>query len=178
MRTLAVLAASGVLGLTAWGCGGSTPPNGGLQQTPSQGQAAAGSGEGKIVGFAFVDSSVTAQGAKAQLPPNTKIFPPGSTITGTDGCPTNRYNTDGNPVVVIDYSGRPTAASVTVTRTLSDGRPFTNAPYYLDLDPGRRLQNLGPIFDNGSYGVEFDYSYNLGAQKTVKASFTLARNCR
>src|SRR5579863_2487935 len=59
MRIWAVLAASCVLGLTAGGCGGSSAPNGGPPPTPSPAQAAAGGGVGKIVGFAFVDSSVT-----------------------------------------------------------------------------------------------------------------------
>ena len=39
------------------------------------------------------------------------IYPPGSKITGTDGCPTTRYHTDGMIVAVIDYQGRPTAGS-------------------------------------------------------------------
>ena len=69
-----------------------------------------------LTGFAFVDGSVTAQGSRAKLPPETKIYPPGSTITGTDGCPTNRYRTDGMIVAVIDYHGRPTAGSLAVTR--------------------------------------------------------------
>jgi hypothetical protein len=56
-----------------------------------------------IAGFVFVNSSVTAQGRRADLPPGTKIYPPGSKITGTDGCPTARYHNDGMIVAVVDY---------------------------------------------------------------------------
>ena len=130
-----------------------------------------------IAGFAFVDSSVAGQGAGAKLPAGAKIYPSGSQLTGTEGCPTNQYKTDGQPMAVIDYSGRPTAASVTVTRHPAAGGAFTDAPYYLDLNAGRTLQNLGPIFDNGTYEVKFSYNFNQGAQKTLSASFVLARNC-
>ncbi len=105
-----------------------------------------------LTGFAFVGSSVTAQGHRAPLPVGTIIYPPGSTITGSEGCPSNRYNTDGMIVAVIDYHGRPTVGSVAVTRHPASGGQFDNAPYYLDLDSGRTLQFLGPIFENGSYG--------------------------
>ena len=132
---------------------------------------------GKIAGFAFVDSSVTGQGSRAKLPAGTKIYPSGSKITGTEGCPTTRYRTDGMIVAVLDYSGRPTAGSVTVIRHPANGGEFTNAPYYLDLNSGRTLQFLGPIFDNGVYEVRFSYHFNLGAEKTVSAKFELARNC-
>lgn len=130
-----------------------------------------------LTGFAFVDGSVTAQGSRARLPPGTKIFPPGSTITGTDGCPTNRYRTDGMIVAVIDYQGRPTAGSVAVTRHPASGGQFHNAPYYLDLDSGRTLQFLGPLFENGSYDVRFEYDFSSGQGKTLSATFALARNC-
>ena len=132
---------------------------------------------GTLTGFAFVNSSVTGQGSRAKLPAGTRIYPPGSKITGTDGCPTTQYRTDGMIVAVIDYQGRPTAGSVTVTRRPASGGKFENAPYYLDLDSGRTLQFLGPIFDNGSYDVRFDYHYAEGLEKTARASFTLARNC-
>jgi hypothetical protein len=47
------------------------------------------------------------------------------------------------------------------------------------LSPSRRgVSSQCATFDNGAYGVEFDYSYNLGQQRTVKASFTLARQWR
>jgi uncharacterized protein (DUF2141 family) len=130
-----------------------------------------------LAGFAFVGSSVTGQGSQAQLPAGTRIYPPGSTIAGTDGCPTNRYRTDGLIVAVIDYHGRPTAGSLAVTRRPATGGAFKDAPYYLDLNPGRTLQYLGPIFDNGSYDVRFQYDYSLGRGKTVSASFVLARSC-
>jgi len=130
-----------------------------------------------LTGFAFVDGSVTAQGSRAKLPAGTKIYPPGSTVAGTEGCPTTRYRTDGMIVAVIDYQGRPTAASLAVTRRPATGGQFQNAPYYLDLDPGRTLQFLGPIFENGSYDIRFQYDYSLGQGKTLSASFALARSC-
>lgn len=131
-----------------------------------------------LAGFAFVDGSVTGQGSRAKLPAETKIYPPGSTITGIDGCPTTRYRTDGMIVAVIDYQGRPTAGSVAVTRHPASGGRYQNAPYYLDLDKGRTLQVLGPIFENGSYDVRFKYDFSLGQGKTLSATFALARSCR
>jgi hypothetical protein len=124
-----------------------------------------------------VGSGVTAQGRRANLPAGTKIYPPGSTITGADGCPTTRYNTDGMIVAVIDYHGRPTAGSVAVTRHPASGGKFDNAPYYLDLDTGRTLQFLGPIYENGSYDVRVQYDFSQGEGKTLSGSFTLARSC-
>ena len=132
---------------------------------------------GTLTGFAFVDSSVTGMGSRAKLPAGTKIYPPGSKITGTDGCPTNRYHTDGMIVAVIDYQGRPTAASVNISETLDSGGIFVTAPYYIDLNSGRTLQYLGPIFENGTYDVSFSYNYNVGAAKTASAKFALDRTC-
>jgi uncharacterized protein (DUF2141 family) len=149
-------------------------------QYPASAQSvtAGSSGGASLTGFAFVGSSVTAQGHRANLPAGTKIYPPGSRITGTDGCPTNRYNTDGMIVAVIDYQGRPTAGSVAVTRHPASGGQFDNAPYYLDLDPGRTLQFLGPIFENGSYDIHLQYDFSLGKGKTAAAAtFVLARSC-
>ena len=134
-------------------------------------------GGASLAGFAFVDGSVTAQGHRAKLPAATKIYPPGSTITGTDGCPTTRYRTDGMIVAVIDYQGRPTAGSVTVIRHPARGGQFENAPYYLDLDRGRTLQLLGPIFENGSYDVRLKYDFSSGQGNMVSARFVLARSC-
>jgi hypothetical protein len=138
---------------------------------------AADNASGAITGFAFVNSSVTSQGSRARLPAGTKIYPPGAKITGTDGCPTTSYRTDGLIVAVIDYQGRPTSGSIAVMRRPAAGGSFENAPYYLDLDSGRTLQFLGPIFDNGSYDVRFAYHYAEGQEKTASASFTLARSC-
>jgi hypothetical protein len=120
---------------------------------------------------------VTSQGSRAKLPLGAKIYPTGSTITGTDGCPTTQYHTDGQPVVVIDYTGRPTAGSVTVTRHPASGGNFESAPYYLNVNEGRTVQNLGPIFDNGSYDVVFTYDFSLGKGQTTSAKFVLARSC-
>jgi hypothetical protein len=133
---------------------------------------------GTLTGFAFVDSSVTGMGSQAKLPAGTKIYPPGSKSTGTEGCPTNRYHTDGMIVAVIDYQGRPTASSVTITEHPARGGNFERAPYYVDLNNGRTLQYLGPIFENGTYDVLFSYNYNLGAAKTASATVILARSCR
>jgi hypothetical protein len=139
---------------------------------------AASADGGAVTGFAFVDSSVTSMGSRAKLPAGTKIYPSGSKITGTEGCPTNRYHTDGMIVAVIDYQGRPTAASVTLTEHPATGGNFERAPYYIDLDSGRTLQYLGPIFENGTYDVLFSYSYNLGNTKTARAALILDRSCR
>ena len=130
-----------------------------------------------IAGFAFVNSSVTAQGRRADLPPGTKIYPPGSKITGTDGCPTTRYHNDGMIVAVIDYQGEAMPGRVAVTRHPASGGQFNNAPYYLDLQEGRLLQFLGPIFENGSYDVSVEYDFTLGQGKTVSTTFVLARSC-
>ena len=139
--------------------------------------AAGAEKNGRLTGFAFVGNSVTSQGSHAQLPPGTRIYPPGSTISGTEGCPTTRYNTDGMIVAVIDYQGRPTAGKIAVARHPANGGSFANAPYYLDIDPGRTLQFLGPIFENGAYDVQLEYDYSLGEGKKDAASFVLARNC-
>jgi hypothetical protein len=132
---------------------------------------------GTLTGFAFVNSSVTGMGGQAKLPAGTKIYLPGSKITGTEGCPTNRYHTDGMIVAVIDYEGRPTAASITTTEHPARGGNFERAPYYIDLNSGRTVQYLGPIFENGTYEVVFSYNYNMGASKTASAKFALDRTC-
>lgn len=130
-----------------------------------------------IAGFAFVNGSVTAQGRRANLPPGTKIYPPGSKITGTDGCPTTRFHNDGVIVAVIDYKGEAMPGKVGVTRHPASGGQFENAPYYLDLVKGRLLQFLGPIFENGSYDVSVEYDFTLSQGKTVSATFVLSRSC-
>ena len=136
--------------------------------------AAAGA---KLAGIAFVDSSVTSQGSRAQLPPGAKIYPPGSEIAGTTGCPTTPYRTDGLIVAVIDYNGPPTAAAVAVIRHPASGGRFENAPYHFDLNAGRTLQYLGPIFENGRYEIHMTWGF-AGAQSTAtEAEFTLARHC-
>ena len=135
------------------------------------------SANASIVGFAFVDSSVTSQGSRAQLPPGVKVYPPGSSVSGSNGCPTNRYHTNGLPVLVFDYQGRPTAGSVTIIEHPARGGEFSRAPYQLDIDPGRRLQNLGPIFENGTYDVRLDYHYAQGETKTTSATLILNRTC-
>jgi hypothetical protein len=139
--------------------------------------AAADGATGNLAGFAFVDASVTSQGSRAKLPPGTKIYPPGSTITGNEGCPTNRYHTNGLIVAVIDYQGRANEGSITVIRHPAPGMSFAGAPYYLDLYAGRTLQYLGPIGTNGIYEVKFSYNYAEGQQKSSSAKLTLARSC-
>jgi hypothetical protein len=132
-----------------------------------------------LAGFAFVDSAVTGQGSRAKLPSGARVYPPGSKVTGTDGCPTNRYRTNGLLVAVIDYIGRPTSASLTVISHPTGGERLVRAPYYLDLDPGRKLQFLGPIFENGAYEVElkYDFSGPKGEGKSAAGQLTLARAC-
>jgi hypothetical protein len=176
MRALPIVAFGFIIALFSSSCG-SSPVSSSSESVPSSPQAAASTSSGKITGFAFVDSSVTGQGAKAKLPDGTKIYPPGSTASGTDGCPTTRYRTDGQPVVVIDYTGRSTAGSITITRHPAAGGDFTGAPYYIDLDPGRTLQNMGPIFDNGTYDIVFSYDYNTGQGHKTSAKLILNRNC-
>jgi hypothetical protein len=164
-----------VAALSLCGCGSTSTSS--TSSGGAAGISAAGADGATITGFAFVDSSVTGQGSAAKLPAGTKIYRSGSTISGTDGCPTTQYRTDGEPVVVIDYSGRPTAGSVAVTRHPASGGNFADPPYYLDLNSGRTLQFLGPIFDNGSYDVLMTYDYSQGPGKKTTASFVLARNC-
>ncbi len=184
MRMAPVLAANCALVLILCACSSAPAPFTAANtspQAPANRPAASTSGSGgesaSLAGFAFVDSSVTGQGSRAKLPPGSKIYPPGSKITGTDGCPTNQYRTDGLLVLVIDYTGRPTAASVGVIRHPASGGEFSDAAYYIDLDSGRTLQFLGPIFDNGTYDVHFSYSFNTGKQKTMSATLVLARSC-
>jgi hypothetical protein len=176
MRSSRVVVTIFAIALCAWSCGSasSSSPNG--TGIPARSSAPPAGGR-TIAGFAFVDASVTQQHSNAQIPAGTKIYPSGATLTGTEGCPTTRYNTDGLPIVIIDYNGRPTAGSVAVTRHPASGGNFENAPYYLDLNPGRTVQFLGPSIDNGKYDVLFSYDYNLGAGQKVSASFTLARTC-
>jgi hypothetical protein len=163
MRNLRAIAILCTLSLISVGCG----------VIPGTSSAA-----GILTGFAFTTSDVISSGTQAKLPAGTKIYPPGSTITGTDGCPTNPQHTDGEIVAVLDYTGRATAGSVTVTRHPATGGSFADAPYYLDLNPGRTLQFLGPIFVNGSYDVAVSYDYNQGAGNKTSGSFVLNRACK
>jgi hypothetical protein len=140
--------------------------------------AAAGAQEGRatIAGIAFVGSAVTAQGTTAKLPDGTKVLPPGVRVMGTEGCPTTQYDTDGLIVAVIDYEGRRTAANITVN--LVPAPQFgARPPYYFDLDPGRKLQFLGPVFDNGTYSLTLEWFVGQGQRRTATAEFTLDRNC-
>ncbi len=175
MRIHAVVAAGCVAVLGLFAC--SSAPGGGASGIPAPAPSRAAEDTATIAGFAFVDASVTSQGSKAKLPPGARIYPPGSTVTGTDGCPTTRYQTDGLMVLVLDYAGRPTSASVQVTRHPANGGDFEGAPYYLDLNTGRTLQFLGPIFDNGKYDAKLSYHYALGQEKSTSASIVLARRC-
>jgi hypothetical protein len=134
-------------------------------------------GTAKITGIAFVDSNNTGQGSRASLPAGAKIYPPGTKITGTIGCPTTRYRTDGLIVAVIDFEGAPTAGSLQVLRQLPSGQQFADAPYYLDIDQGRVLQYLGPIFDNANYTLRLTWGLGQAQNSQAAASFTLARNC-
>ena len=143
--------------------------------TPAPSPAATSEDGAVIAGFAFVDSSVTGQGSRAQLPPGTPIYPPGKPITGTTGCPTDAYGTTGLIVAVIDYRGRPTAASLTI-RQESAG-PFGRPPYYLDLNTGRTLQFLGPTHENGTFNIELEYSLGQAHQAFARGQLILERDC-
>lgn len=130
----------------------------------------------RIVGIAFVDSSVTGMGSRAHLPPGATIVPAGGRVTGTMGCPTDQYGTTGLIVAVIDYDGRPTAGSLTITAHTAGGT-FARAPYYLDINPGRTLQFLGPVRKNGTYDLKLSWGFGGVNQPDVTAHFTLARSC-
>jgi hypothetical protein len=134
-------------------------------------------GTAKITGIAFVDSNTTGQGSRATLPAGTKIYPPGTKITGTIGCPTTRYRTDGLIVAVIDYEGALTAGSLQVVRQFPSGQEFADAPYYLDINQGRVLQYLGPIFDSANYTLRLTWGLGQAQNSQAAGSFTLARNC-
>jgi len=134
-------------------------------------------GTAKITGIAFVASSVTGLGSRAQLPANAKIYASGTRITGAEGCPTTRFRTDGLIVAVIDYDGPPTAGSLQVTRHPASGGNFADAPYYLDINAGRTLQYLGPIFDNGSYDLKLTWGLGQAQNEQASAGFALARTC-
>jgi hypothetical protein len=143
------------------------------QSVPSQEQ----DGEAQIAGFAFVDATVTGEGSRATLPEGAKILPPGAHVSGAEGCASNRAGTDGLIVAVIDYRGRPTAASLTVTRLPAADLGNQRSPRYLDLDPGRKLQYLGPLSANGDYSIELQYFFGEAATKSVTAELTLDRTC-
>jgi hypothetical protein len=138
---------------------------------------ASAAGTAKITGIAFVDSNTTGQGSRATLPAGAKIYPPGTKITGTIGCPTTRYRTDGLIVAVIDYEGAPTAGSLQVVRLLPTGQEFAAAPYYLDINQGRVLQYLGPIFDNANYTLRLTWGLGQAQNSQTAGSFALARSC-
>lgn len=130
-----------------------------------------------LTGIAFVDSSITGQGSRGKLPANATILPMGTAVTGTTGCPTTQYGTDGLIVAVIDYQGRKTSASLTIARQGED-QFARRPPYYIDLDPGRTLQFLGPVKENGTYELTLEYDYAQGKAKQTKGQFTLNRTCR
>ncbi len=105
------------------------------------------------------------------------MFPTVSKITGTDGCPTTRYHNDGMIVAIIDYQGEAMPGRVAVTRHPASGGQFNDAFYYLDLQKGRLLEFLGPIFENDSYDVSVECDFTLSQGKTVSTTFVLARSC-
>ena len=131
------------------------------------------------LGLAFVNSSVTASGGRAALPGGATIFRPGSTITGTTGCPTSSFGQDGLMMLVLDYNGPPTSASVTTTITdAGSSSGFAVAPYYLDLNPGQQVQYLGPRSQNGTYDILVEYGYaRASGFPKLTARFVLDRTC-
>ena len=154
MRISAIVAISCVFALVPWARG------------------IANAGNASLVGFAFVGPAVTSQGSKAKLPAGAEICPPGSTVTGITGCRKLL-------VAIIDYQGPPSAGSVAVTRHPATGGAFPeDAPYYMDLNAGRMLQELGGISVNGSYDVRFSYNYAEGQQRTTRTRLILKRECQ
>ena len=131
------------------------------------------------VGLAFVDSSVTARGGRGALSSGTTVFPPGATVTGATGCPTSSTGEDGLMVLVMDYNGPPTSAAVTTTISSPEtGIGFSVAPYYLDLNAGRRVQFLGPRHQNGTYDILVEYGYaSASGFPKLTARFVLDRSC-
>jgi hypothetical protein len=140
------------------------------------GAAEAQEGKATIAGIAFVGSDVTGQGTTAKLPEGTKVLPPGVRVTGTEGCPTTQYDSDGLIVAVIDYAGRRTAANITVN-LVPPPQFGARPPYFFDLDAGRKLQFLGPVADNGTYSLTLEWFVGQGQRRTVTVEFTLDRNC-
>jgi hypothetical protein len=144
------------------------------------GSAVASAQRAKLVGFAFVSANVTSQGSRAKLPRGTKIFPTGSRLTGKTACPRHYGGStplDGLLVVILDYAGPRTAGTATLTFTpAGSGRAgFPDAPYQLDVDPGRTLQYLGPRTQNGRYAV--DVQLFGSAPQRLAGRIVLARRC-
>jgi len=133
---------------------------------------------GTLTGFAFVDSSVTGMGSQGKLPAGTKIYPPGSKITGTDGCPTNRYHTDGMIVAVIDYQGRPTAASITDYRTSCAGRKLPARALLHRPEQRAHAAVSRPNFRKRRLRRPLQLQLQHGASKNASAKFALDRTCR
>jgi len=124
----------------------------------------------RIEGIAFIDSS---QGIRT-LPAGTHIYPPGSTVTGATGCQTTP--TDGQLVLVFDYSGRPVAGSIDLTVPDGSGGSYQHAPIEMDVNPGQTVQFLGdPLPANGKYTLTVEL---LGLHpQNLPATFTLNRTC-
>ena len=101
-------------------------------------------------------------------------------MSGTFGCPTSPFGQDGLMVLVLDYNGPPTTASVMTTITgPDDSQGFSVAPYYLDLNQGRQVQYLGPRTENATYDVTVEYSYATATGfPKLTARFVLNRSCR
>ncbi len=96
MRSSRAVVTICVIALCAWSCGSASSSSPNSSGIPARSSAPAAGG-GTIAGFAFVDAAVTQQHSNAKIPSGTKIYPSGATLTGTEGCPTTRYNTDGLP---------------------------------------------------------------------------------
>jgi len=52
-----------------------------------------------------------------------------------------------------------------------------NAPYQIDLNAGRTLQYLGPIFENGRYEIHMSWGFAGAQASAAEADFVLARHC-
>lgn len=92
MRSTAVTAAIfAAVTMSSWACTTSSAPSANENASsaiPTRRAASpAAAKAGVIAGFAFVDSAVTSRGSRSKVPPGTKIYPPGSKITGNTAAP-------------------------------------------------------------------------------------------
>jgi hypothetical protein len=156
---------------------GPFPPDLGAKSTSQSGTTTSSSsgsgGATRIVGIVFLDTAQSG-GGQAATPAGTKIYPPGSTVSGSVGCQTTPTN--GQLFLVFNYSGSPTAGSINLTAPQSGGGTYPHAPIGIDVNPGQTVQFLGvPVPLNGTYALSLQL---LGAHpQTLNARFTLALAC-
>ena len=156
---------------------GPFPPDLGAARSSggNQGSASSSSTSGatKILGIVFLDTAAM-NGGPASVPAGKKIYPIGSTVTGSTGCQTTPTN--GQMYLVFDYSGAPTAGEIDLTAPVAGGGTYPQAPIEMDVNAGRTVQFLGtPAPINGTYSLKLQL---LGLHpQTLTATFKLARSC-